>query len=301
MQENMDEKVINASSGCKALILLMLFIVLDIVIFIESARLIHYNNNSFAGPFLMIASGVLLIIWFVLLGGLFIIQPNQGVALVLFGSYKGTIKKSGWYYANPFYKKRKVSLKSRNLNGEKLKVNDQMGNPVEIAAVVVWHVENTAHALFNVENYSDFVKIQSESAIRHIAGLYPYDTDEDSDKLSLRGSADEVSQALEKELQDRLSKAGVIIEEARLSHLAYAPEIAAAMLQRQQATAIIAAKQKIVEGAVGMVEMAITRLSENTDIELDDERKAAMVSNLMVVLCGEKAAQPVINTGTLHN
>ena len=245
--------------------------------------------------------GIVLLIGAIFLApGFFTQQPNVAVVLVLFGAYKGTVKLPGLHWVIPFYTKNKVSLRSRNLNGEKLKVNDEMGNPIEIAAVVVWHVQNTFEALFDVENYTEYVKIQSESAIRHLAGLYPYDIIDDTHKWSLRGSADEVSVALTKELQERLGKAGVIIDEARLSHLAYAPEIAAAMLQRQQASSIVAARQKIVEGAVGMVEMALKKIAENGMAQLDDERKANMVSNLMVVLCGERAAQPVINAGTLY-
>jgi hypothetical protein len=223
------------------------------------------------------------------------------MVLVLFGKYVGSVKSAGWHWANPFYTKKKISLRSRNLNGEKIKVNDEMGNPIEIADVIVWRVENTAEAMFDVDNYIGYVNVQSESALRHLAGMYPYDVTEETHTISLRGSADEVSEALKNELQQRLGKAGVIVEEARLSHLAYAPEIAAAMLQRQQAAAIIAARQKIVEGAVGMVQMALTKLSENEIVELDEERKAAMVSNLLVVLCGERSTQPIINTGTLHN
>lgn len=244
-----------------------------------------------------IIGGVVFTIIFILISmGFFILQPNQASALILFGSYKGTIKNAGWYWANPFFTKKKISLKTRNLNGHKLKVNDQMGNPIEIAAVVIWKVENTSKALFDVENYVDFVNTQSESALRHMAGLYPYDDTDDPKQISLRGGTDEVSKTLKNELQQRLEKAGVLVEEARLSHLAYAPEIAAAMLQRQQATAIIAARQKIVEGAVGMVKMAVENLAEDKDLQLGEERKAMMVSNLLVVLCGERAAQPVINT-----
>jgi regulator of protease activity HflC (stomatin/prohibitin superfamily) len=253
------------------------------------------------GTVLIVAGVALLIVWFIFSSGFFTLQPNVAAALVLFGAYKGTVKQPGWHWTNPFITKSKVSLRSRNLNGEKLKVNDEMGNPIEIAAVVVWHVKNTYEALFEVENYTDYVKTQSESAVRHLAGLYPYDITEESQDLSLRGNAEEISVALARELQERLGKAGVVVDEARLSHLAYAPEIAAAMLQRQQATAIVAARQKIVEGAVGMVEMALKRIDENGMAQLDEERKAAMVSNLMVVLCGERAVQPVINAGTLHN
>ena len=205
--------------------------------------------------------------------GFFTLQPNEAAVLILFGAYKGTIKLAGWHWANPFYQKKSISLRSRNLNGEKLKVNDEMGNPIEIAAVIVWHVYNTFEASFDVENYTDYVKIQSESAIRHLAGLYPYDITDDSQKLTLRGSADAVSETLAKELQVRLGKAGVVIDEARLSHLAYAPEIAAAMLQRQQASAIVAARQKIVEGAVGMVEMALKKIEENGMAHMDEERR----------------------------
>lgn len=292
----MDEKEIKTSSGITMFFITLLLLVLSVVFFI-----IGIVSTSALGVFTMILAIIGFIGFILMLPGFFVIQPNSAAALVLMGDYKGTIKVAGWHWANPFFTKRKVSLRSRNLNGERLKVNDEMGNPIEIAAVVVWKVQNTVEALFNVENYSEFVKVQSESAIRHLAGMYPYDITDGVKELSLRGSADEVSEALKKELQERVGKAGVIVEEARLSHLAYAPEIAAAMLQRQQATAIIAARQKIVEGAVGMVEMAINKLGENKVVELDDERKAAMVSNLMVVLCGERSTQPVINTGTLHN
>jgi regulator of protease activity HflC (stomatin/prohibitin superfamily) len=292
----MNEKEIKISSGITMFFITLLLLVLSVVFFI-----IGIVSASVLGIFTMILAIIGFIGFILMIPGFFVIQPNSAAALVLMGDYKGTIKVAGWHWANPFFTKKKVSLRSRNLNGERLKVNDEMGNPIEIAAVVVWKVQNTVEALFNVENYSEFVKVQSESAIRHLAGMYPYDITDGVKELSLRGSADEVSEALKKELQARVGKAGVIVEEARLSHLAYAPEIAAAMLQRQQATAIIAARQKIVEGAVGMVEMAINKLGENKVVELDDERKAAMVSNLMVVLCGERSTQPVINTGTLHN
>lgn len=296
----MKEVEIKTSSGISVFFITLLLIVLAVSLFVTGI-IAGTKGSTSLGSILLVSAIVIFLIWLLMLPGFFILQPNEGAALVLMGAYKGTVKKAGWHWANPFYTKRKVSLRSRNLNGEKLKVNDEMGNPIEIAAVVVWHVNNTVEALFNVENYSEFVKVQSESAIRHLAGMYPYDITEDAKQISLRGSADEVSEALKKELQERVGKAGVIVEEARLSHLAYAPEIAASMLQRQQAAAIIAARQKIVEGAVGMVEMAINKLSENKVVDLDDERKAAMVSNLMVVLCGERATQPVVNTGTLHN
>lgn len=232
--------------------------------------------------------------------GFFTLQPNEAAALLLFGAYRGTVRTEGLQWANAFYCKHKISLRARNLNGEKLKVNDQRGNPIEIAAVVVWRVEDTAQALFDVDNYEKYVSTQSESALRHLASEYPYD-DSGEQSLSLRGSTDEVSRALQVQLEERLSRAGVHVEEARLSHLAYAPEIAGAMLRRQQAEAVVAARFRIVEGAVGMVETALQRLEEHHTIQLDDERKAAMVSNLLVVLCGEQAAQPVVNTGTLYN
>ncbi|HEY5585338.1 MAG TPA: SPFH domain-containing protein [Ruminiclostridium sp.] len=282
-----------AKSGGLMLILSFLVLILSIALFVKSIA-------DGTGVFIIL-SILLFTVYIFMLPGFFTMQPNQAMVLVLFGKYSGTVKKEGWHWANPFYTKKKISLRSRNINGEKIKVNDEMGNPIEIAAVIVWKVENTAEAFFDVDNYIDYVNVQSESALRHLAGMYPYDVSEDSDALSLRGSSDEVSEALKNELQQRLGKAGVIVEEARISHLAYAPEIAAAMLQRQQASAIIAARQKIVEGAVGMVQMALKMLSENKIVELDEERKAAMVSNLLVVLCGERSTQPIINTGTLHN
>ena len=242
----------------------------------------------------------LLVVTALCAAGLFTVQPNQAVVLILFGSYTGTVRDSGWWWTNPFNTRKKVSLRVRSLNGHMIKVNDHAGNPVEIAAVVVWRVLDTAQAIFDVESFEDFVTVQSETAVRHLASAYPYD-DPDHDAVSLRGSTDKVSEALRAELQERLRSAGVEVTEARLSHLAYAPEIAGAMLQRQQAAAIIAARQRIVDGAVGMVEMALERLSANKIVELDEERKAAMVSNLLVVLCGERAATPVLNTGTLHN
>jgi len=232
--------------------------------------------------------------------GFFTLQPNEAQVLVLFGSYKGTVRTAGFHWTNPFNTTIKVSLRLRNLNGDKLKVNDKLGNPIEIAAVVVWKVEDSAQALFDVDNYDNFVKIQSESAVRHLASVYPYDYSE-HDELTLRGGSEAISQMLKNELQERLSKAGVLVEEARLTHLAYAPEIASAMLRRQQAEAVIAARTKIVTGAVSMVEMALHQLSEKKVVNLDEERKAAMVSNLLVVLCGETEAKPIINAGTLYS
>ena len=219
--------------------------------------------------------------------------------LILFGAYRGTARTSGWHWTNPLNTKLRISLRSRNFNSEKLKVNDKRGNPIEIAVVVVWRVQDTAQASFDVDEFRQYVEVQSESAVRHLANCYPYDHGE-GDETTLRSGVDEISQALQRELQDRVNKAGVAVEEARLTHLAYAPEIANAMLRRQQAEAIIDARQKIVHGAVSMVEMALNELSDKHVVELDEERKASMVSNLLVVLCGEQEAHPVINAGTLY-
>lgn len=236
------------------------------------------------------------------LPGLIIVNPNESKVLVLFGKYVGTVKKDGFFWVNPFTVKKQVSLKAYNLNGQQLKVNDKLGNPIEIAAVIVWQVKDTAKAVFSVENYMQYVNIQSEAAVRHLANTFAYDNLEDeSAGVTLRDGAEQVSQMLEQELNERLDRAGIQVLEARISHLAYAPEIANAMLQRQQASAIIAARKQIVEGAVGMVEMALARLSEKNIVEFDEERKAAMVSNLLVVLCGERAVSPVVNTGTLYH
>ena len=230
--------------------------------------------------------------------GFFIVNPNEAAVLLLFGAYRGTVKDNGFHWANPFYRKIRISLRVRNLVSEKIKVNDLIGNPIEIAAVIVWRVDNTSEALFDVDDYQNYVTTQSETAIRHLSSSYPYDGGEN--ELTLRGATDQINEHLKKELQERLGRAGVTVLESRLSHLAYASEIAGAMLQRQQATAIVAARQKIVEGAVGMVEMALAELSRKAIVQLDDERKAAMVSNLLVVLCSERAAAPVVNTGTLY-
>jgi regulator of protease activity HflC (stomatin/prohibitin superfamily) len=288
------------------------------------------------GNLLILIPAILLeILAVILLTGHFTLQPNEARVLILFGAYKGTVRASGFWWANPFYSRSrgcapvatnsvsseklknagtqsqienllhralptKISLRARNFNSEKLKVNDKRGNPIEIAAVIVWRVEDTAKAAFDVDDFESYVHIQSESAIRHIASLFAYDRG-DEHELTLRESADEVAGALGKELQERLIKAGVVIEEARLTHLAYAPEIAQAMLRRQQAEAVIAARQKIVHGAVSMVEMALRELSEKSVVKLDEDRKAAMVSNLLVVLCGESEVTPVVNTGTLYS
>jgi regulator of protease activity HflC (stomatin/prohibitin superfamily) len=237
----------------------------------------------------------------IMLAGLFSLQPNEARVLVLFGNYKGTVRDSGLHWANPFYSKGgKISLRARTLNGDKLKVNDKGGNPIEIAAVIVWRVEDTAQAKFDVENYETYVTTQSESALRHLANLYCYDGGEENE-ITLRSNVDEVSKALRAELEERLAKAGVRVDEARLTHLAYAPEIAQVMLRRQQAEAVIAARQKIVQGAVSMVDMALKELAEKDVVQLDGERRAAMVSNLMVVLCSESEVHPVVNTGTLYH
>jgi regulator of protease activity HflC (stomatin/prohibitin superfamily) len=231
--------------------------------------------------------------------GAFTVNPNEARVLQLFGAYRGTVKTTGLRWANPFYTKRRVSLRVRNFESSRLKVNDEGGNPIEIAAVVVWRVVDSAEAVFEVEDYENYVKVQSEAALRNLATRYPYDAHDD-DVASLRGSTAMVAAELKKEVQERLAKAGVEVMEARISHLAYASEIAAAMLRRQQAAAIIAARQKIVEGAVGMVEMALEKLARSAQVSLDEERKAAMVSNLLVVLCADREAQPVVNTGTLY-
>ena len=232
--------------------------------------------------------------------GLFSVAPNEGKVLQLFGQYVGTVRDTGLQWANPFFKKKSVSLRVRNFESAKLKVNDYEGNPIEIAAVVVWRVVDTAEALFEVDDYNNYVKVQTEAALRNLATSYPYDSHDDA-VPSLRGHTNKVAEHLKREIQDRLAKAGVDVLEARISHLAYAPEIAAAMLQRQQAGAIIAARTRIVEGAVGMVDMALELLSQKEIVQLDEERKAAMVSNLMVVLCGHSNPQPVLNAGTLYN
>ena len=234
------------------------------------------------------------------LNGFFTVQPNQAEVLILLGSYKGSVREPGWWFTNPIMTKKKISLRVRSLNGEKIKVNDQDGNPVEIAAVIMWRVHDSAQATFDVDTYEQFVAVQSETAVRHLASQYPYDSHDD-ETVSLRGNMDLIAETLRQELSVRLDKAGVEILESRLSHLAYGQEIAGAMLRRQQAGAIVAARRRIVDGAVGMVEMALERLAEKNTIQLDEERKAAMVSNLLVVLCGEQAASPVINAGTLSS
>jgi len=237
---------------------------------------------------------------FVCWWGFYLVNPNQGKVLQLFGRYVGTDRNTGLRWANPFYSKQAVSLRVRNFESGRLKVNDSNGNPIEIAAIIVWRVVDTAEAVFEVDNYENYVTIQSESALRNLATSYPYEHDKDDERLSLRSDSNAIAKKLLKEVQDRLQKAGVEVMETRLSHLAYSPEIAQAMLQRQQASAVLAARRIIVEGAVGMVSDALVQLSELGVVEMDGERKAAMVSNLLVVLCGDQRAQPVINAGTIY-
>ena len=286
------EREYRAFSGWVALFGLLALLAAAIWVFVAGIRT---GTGSW-----IVGAAITVVLDLFLLGGLFVVNPNEGKVLQLFGRYIGTAREPGLRFANPFYTKRRVSLRVRNFESARLKVNDLDGNPIEIAAVVVWKVVDTAEAVFEVDDYENYVHVQSEAALRNMATSYPYDAHDDA-KLSLRGHTVAIADHLRKEIQDRLSKAGVEVVEARISHLAYAPEIAAAMLQRQQAGAIIAARQRIVEGAVGMVEMALQMLSTNRIVELDEERKAAMVSNLLVVLCGERNTQPIVNAGTLHH
>ncbi|WP_443947564.1 SPFH domain-containing protein [Pedobacter sp. AW1-32] len=282
------EKIINPPSGYLTFALFLALIGVSIFCFI---------TESYIWGCCLLAFN-----FFLVLPGLIINNPNESKVLTLFGKYVGTVKTDGFFWVNPLTTKKKVSLRANNLNGQQLKVNDKLGNPIEIAAVVVWKVNETAKAAFSVENYMQYVSIQSEAAVRHLANIFPYDNFEDEEAtITLKDGADKVSSILETELNERLSRAGIEVIEARISHLAYAPEIASAMLQRQQATAVIAARKQIVEGAVGMVEMALAKLSEKGIVELDEERKAAMVSNLLVVLCGERNVAPIVNTGSLYN
>jgi len=284
-----EEKVITPANGY-----LMLFIVL-ILFFGGIGALIAIKS-----PLMIIA----IVIGLFLAFGFIMVQPNGSRVLLLFGKYVGTVKRNGFYWVNPFYTKKKISLRARNFDSERLKVNDKLGNPVMISTILVWRVQNTYNAAFDVDNYENFVRVQTDAAVRKLASMYPYDNfaDEGVDEdITLRSSVNEVSAALEKEIEERLAIAGIEVLEARIGYLAYAQEIASAMLKRQQATAIVAARHKIVEGAVSMVEMAINELNKNNVVDLDEERKAAMVSNLMVVLCGDKDAAPVVNTGTLNH
>ena len=327
------ERVVRVQNGWVMLPVLVGLLFADITLLIFA---IEEGTRTTSQPRagLVVAFLVLLLVCVILRKGFFTLQPNEARVLVLFGNYKGTVRTSGFHWGHPFYTngsqqvgglsvgaemhsklaslhegtratsrqtlgRNKMSLRARTLNGDRLKVNDKRGNPIEIAAVVVWRVEDTAQAMFDVDNYENYVPTQSESALRHLASLYSYDYGEENE-ITLRSGVAEVSQALRGELQERLAKAGVVVDEARLTHLAYAPEIAQAMLRRQQAEAVIAARQKIVQGAVSMVDMALKELAEKQVLVLDDERKAAMVSNLMVVLCGESEVHPVLNTGTLY-
>lgn len=276
-----------------------LMVVLELVLLGCALALIISGASARMGAPVVAGVITLLLVMFLAVG-FFIVAPNQAAVLIFFGKYVGSVKTNGFYWVNPFTLKKMISLRARNLNGDKLKVNDRAGNPIEIAAVLVWEVRNTAEAMFDVDDYEGYVQTQSESALRHLATSYPYDVADGVEEPSLRGDIDTVSAQLERELMDRLSRAGVHVIEARLSHLAYAPEIAGAMLQRQQADAIIAARAKIVEGAVGMVEDALRHLNERGVIDLDPERKANMVSNLLVVLCGQHDAQPILNAGSLY-
>jgi regulator of protease activity HflC (stomatin/prohibitin superfamily) len=260
----------------------------------------------FLGVWGLIAMRNVMMIWpllisFVLMPGFFFINPNSSMVLVLFGNYRGTVKQNGFYWVNPLFSKKSISLRARNFDSEKIKVNDKVGNPIQIGVILVWQVRDTFKAAFEVDNYENFVKIQSDSAVRKLAGQYAYDNFEEDAEVTLRSGHEEVNHALEENLRGRLEMAGIHVIEARIGYLAYAPEIASAMLRRQQATAVVSARFKIVEGAVSMVQMALEHLAKQNIIELDEERKAAMVSNLMVVLCADKDVSPVVNTGTLHN
>jgi len=285
------EKLVKPMSGFLALLQALACFAAGILLFI-------YGPDQ---VLLMIAGFICMIIFIFLMKGLMVISPNHSRVLNFFGKYVASVKDNGLFFVNPLYSTQKISLRLNNLQGQILKVNDKMGNPIEIGAVIVWQVGDTYKAAYEVQDYEGYVKIQSEAAVRMLTGSFAYDNLEDEHaSITLREGGHQVNEILEKELNDRLAPAGIKIIEARISHLAYASEIAGAMLQRQQATAIVAARAKIVEGAVGMVEMALQRLSERNVVELDDERKAAMVSNLMVVLCGEKAASPIVNAGTLY-
>lgn len=325
------EKKAAAPSGWLMLCALVLAAAADVALYLWSCAGLALGTDDATFASMLLAAIVLTGVIAVLCCGFFTIQPGQARVCVLFGNYVGTVRSEGFHWANPFFSRRlgnpddgaaiedlddvkgavtskglstKVSVRARTLNGERLKVNDKVGNPIEIADVVVWHVEDTAKALFDVDDYPSYVAMQAETALRHVASVYPYDHTGDSsdacDVITLRSNVEEVSSALRDELSCRLEAAGVTVDDARLTHLAYASEIAQAMLRRQQAEAVIAARRKIVEGAVGMVEMAVNELAEGGSVDLDDERRAAMASNLMVVLCGDSEAHPVINTGSLY-
>ena len=281
-----NEKEIKASSGYSALL------VVAILIGTIVSGIIMTKSPIFL-------AGILAVI--LMLPGFFIVNPNSSKVLVLFGAYKGTVKANGFFWANPFYSKQKISLRARNFDSERVKVNDKIGNPIMINVILVWQVLDTFKAAFDVDNYQEFVRVQTDAAVRKLAGSYPYDNfDDEQAELTLRSGMDEVNEALENEITERLAIAGIKVMEARIGYLAFAPEIASAMLKRQQAVAIVAARKKIVEGAVGMVEDALIQLSEDNIVDFDDDKKASMVSNLMVVLCGDKEVVPVINAGTLN-
>ena len=287
------EKFIDPTSGWFALFATLTGFIGGIAV---PAVMLANGNSDWWGLMFLIP-----VVCCVFMCGLFVVNPNESTVITFFGKYEGTVVKNGFYFYNPFATKKSISLRARNLNGEPIKVNDLMGNPIMIGVVLVWRVKDTFKASFEVDDYARFVDVQSEAAIRNLAGAYPYDNLENEDaSITLRNGGEEVNELLEKSLAERLAIAGIEVIEARISYLAYAPEIASAMLQRQQATAMVAARHKIVEGAVGMVQMALEQLSEKEIIELDDDKKAAMVSNLMVVLTSDRAATPVVNTGTLY-
>jgi regulator of protease activity HflC (stomatin/prohibitin superfamily) len=284
-----EEKVIVPTNGY-----LMLFVFL-VLLFGGIASIVFFRNPWYA---FVVLTAIFIALGFIM------VQPNNSRVLLLFGKYIGTVKRNGFYWVNPFYTKKKISLRASNFDSERLKVNDKLGNPVMISTILVWRVFNTYKAAFDVDNFENFVRVQTDAAVRKLASMYPYDNFADeglTEDITLRSSVNEVSEALEKEIEERLSIAGIEVLEARIGYLAYAQEIANAMLKRQQATAIVAARHKIVEGAVSMVEMALQELGKKEIVDLDDERKAAMVSNLMVILCGDKDASPIVNTGTLNH
>jgi len=282
-----EERTYNPASGYLFLLLLLAIL---------AATIFSFINEAF------VTGTILIVVFLLTLIGLTVVNPNESCVLVLFGAYKGTIKKNGFFWVNPFFQRRRISLKARNFDSEPIKVNDSNGNPIKIGLVLVWKVENTYKAAFDVDNYDHFVLVQSDAALRKLAGLYPYDNFEGRDsELTLRSGGEEVNDKLEREIRERLNIAGINVIEARINYIAYAEEIAGAMLRRQQAAAVVAARFKIVEGAVSMVEMALEQLSEKKIIDLDEEKKAAMVSNLMVVLCGDKDPNPIINAGTLNS
>lgn len=327
-QINFEEKELNPASGWGMLFLSLVLYIASAGAFIAGGSVASDGNDSFAALIFILGS-IILLLAILIDCGLKVIKPNEALVLTLFGKYTGSIKKDGFFFVNPFSSsvnpaylqqmkewgqkvksselkntssilRKNLSLKAMTLRNEKQKINDEQGNPIEIGVNVIWRIDNTAKAVFNVDNYEDYLSTQADSALRNIVRLYPYDVSAQGDEKSLRGSSQEVADALKTELQQKVEIAGLEVIEVRITHLAYAPEIAAAMLQRQQAAAIIEARQKIVEGAVGMVEMALNKLSENEICNLDEERKAQMVSNLLVVLCGNKDAQPIVNSGSLY-